>query len=302
MPELQLFYGDANEAEARIYAALPREELSADSRLSGELLGPFCRYSHTLPAKIRFADRGPGKTLLAEAVVPDPCFWTPELPFLYRATFQIVDKSGGAATVANDRPFGIRRLGVDGTSIYLDTRRFVFRGVRRDTAEVNDLKEARSTAAVLYVSNPGDDFLREASEEGVLLAVDLTSERGDSLPRSVGGGDIADALSRLARFPAAAIVILNADVPFAKKLRLAARNTLLAQRATSVLPPSLAAWAHVAWWEIDDPHEHRSSPPNVPIVVYREARETTTIGEGRRACDRLQAELADLGDFAGYFV
>ena len=43
------------------------------------------------PCRPRFAfvDRGPGASLLAEAIVPEPCFWTPEMPHLYQAEVQL---------------------------------------------------------------------------------------------------------------------------------------------------------------------------------------------------------------------
>ena len=57
-----IFAGDSSDALARVYAALPRTGLPDDARLEGELVGPYCRHSQTLPARIRFLDRGPGPT------------------------------------------------------------------------------------------------------------------------------------------------------------------------------------------------------------------------------------------------
>jgi hypothetical protein len=297
----QLFVGDANEALARVYAALPRAGLHAEARLVGELAGPFCRYSQTLPARIRFVDRGPGASLLAEAIVPDPCFWTPELPFLYKAELRITagEEPDGDITVAAGRAFGIRRLGVEKASIYLDARRFVPRGVFRECVGVADLKRARDTASALYVSDPSEDVLQEASEDGVLLAVRLRAPDNATRDRVAV---LQSELARIGRCPAVAVVVLDGDITAGPELRAAARGMLLAQHVTSAgayFAP--APWAHLLWWPIDEQTPAGTPSHDLPILVYRPARENATIEESRRACDRLQAELATLGDFAGYF-
>ncbi|MEX2142064.1 MAG: hypothetical protein WD894_22550 [Pirellulales bacterium] len=300
--EPQLFIGDASDAEARVYATLPRAGLADDAQLIGELIGPHCRYSKTLPARIRFVDRGPGPTLLAEAVVPDPCFWTPELPFMYSVELRLA----GAVAAENEiapappamrRPFGIRRLGVHGTSIYLDAKRFVLRGVHLDAPKIEDLKAAREAASALYIEEPSEAFLQEASEEGVLLVVRL-GEMGAQ-------GKLAMELARLGRWPAVAIAVLNDEVPAGKEIRLSARSMLLAQRLNSgaaTPPASIAPWAHVLWWEIGPTESAIVQPPHMPVVAYRPTAEPAAIAQRRRNCDHLQADLAPLGDFAGYFT
>lgn len=283
-----IFSGDSSDALARVYAALPRTGLPDDARLEGELVGPYCRHSQTLPARIRFIDRGPGPTLLSEATVPDPCFWTPELPFLYAVEVRAVQ--GDKTIAAISRPFGIRRLGVHGKSLYLDAKRFVLRGVRIHPVATQDLTAARRAASALFVTDPTDRFLQEASEEGVLLAVELHASQP------------AVELSRLGRWPAVAVVVLDGDSAAGNELRLSARNTLLAQNvAAADTPVAPSAWAHLLWWQLD---ADKTPPPapshDMPIIAYRPTSENATIEESRRACDRLQADLAPLGDFAGY--
>ena len=272
------------------------DEVADHAQLTGELVGPHCRYSKTLPARIRFLDRGPGPTLLAEAVVPDPCFWTPDLPFIYSAEVRLSTAGDAGCDLAMvRRPLGIRRLGIEGTSIYLDAKRSVLRGVHVDAPRTEDLKAAREAASALYVENANDAIIREASEVGVLLAVRLGKTPKDKV--------IAE-LARMGRSPAVAIVVLNDDVPAGKELRLAARNTLLAQRLTTDAasdPASIAPWAHVLWWEISTA-ESIVRPPHMPVVVYRAAAQAASIAQRRRLCDQLQADTAPLADFAGYFT
>ena len=140
-------------------------------QLTGKLIGPQCAFAHTLPAHMKFASRQgnlplpPGEgwgegaassapkgrskaeTLLAEAVVPDPCCWTPELPFLYRAQLELRRSRVPGVEVLRapsgmpdpevvlqvDCVLGIRRFGVRGKNFYFEGKRFVLRGVSSGT-------------------------------------------------------------------------------------------------------------------------------------------------------------------------
>jgi hypothetical protein len=287
--EPSVFAGDSNDALARVYAALPRAGLPEGARLEGELIGPYCRHSQTLPARIRFVDRGPGPTLLLEATVPDPCFWTPELPFIYSLKLRAI--LGDETIVAIRQPLGIRRLGIQGTSLFLDAKRFVLRGVRREAPRLADLALAREAASALFVADPSDQFLKEASEEGVWLAVELRS------------GQLTAEIARVGRWPAVAVVVLDCNLSASKELRQAARNTLFAENVV-VSGPAFkpAPWSHLLWCPIGNGATPAVVYGDMPIIAYRPTSENATIELGRRACDRLQADLATLGDYAGYFT
>jgi hypothetical protein len=213
------------------------------------------------------------------------------LPFLYSAELHVVaqDKTIDDLPREAVRLFGIRRLGVQGRSLYLDAKRFVLRGVRVDSAEIDDLIAARQSGSALFVTDPSDEFLQEASQEGVLLAVELHA--------SQPGAE----LSRLIRWPAAAVIIHDGGVTAGKDLRLAARNVLLAQSVASVDPSfAPASWARLLWWQIEAATPVPAPSRHIPVIAYRPTTKNATIELGRRACDRLQADLAPLGDFAGY--
>ena len=66
---LELFFGDATDAEARVYARLPGDAPLDGWQLTGTLTGPECRFAKTLPAKFSFATSERGKGLLAEAII-----------------------------------------------------------------------------------------------------------------------------------------------------------------------------------------------------------------------------------------
>jgi hypothetical protein len=91
--EIEITVGDVNDVEARVYA-LYRPDLKDEASetapvlISGSLRGPYCETAHTLPAEIRFRHSATGASPTAEALVPDPCVWSPELPHLYHADIE----------------------------------------------------------------------------------------------------------------------------------------------------------------------------------------------------------------------
>jgi hypothetical protein len=248
LDSLTFFFGEATDAEARVYARLPWDGPLDGWRLTGTLTGPECRFAQTLPATFEFHDLGPGEGLLAEAIITEPCFWTPDLPFLYRCTVEF-HVAGGAAnapvyssrsvvmtphtedgslwntssrrsvrSTLVERLFGIRRLGAIGRSLYLNRERWVARGVCRDHADNSDLAAARESSAVLGVPSPNDAFCLEASHLGVPLFVDLAVDEPWLLPE----------IRRLGQWPAVFAIILDPATPIGPDHRAAARNALFA--------------------------------------------------------------------------
>jgi hypothetical protein len=291
---LELFSGEANEAEARVYARLPADGPLDGWELSGRLIGPECRFSQTLSATIRLSDRGPGAGLLAEAVVPDPCFWTPELPMMYRAIVDVRKTNAEPCTATAERWFGIRRLGTLGRSLYFDGKRWVPRGAYCERATAADLSSARATGTVLRVPSPDDALCLEASRLGVPLLADV---RGDA-------ADVAREVRRLGKWPAVFAVVLDPKEMLDKEIRAASRNLLFAACVTSGEAIAIPAWVQLIVWHVD--RAPASAIPTgqrqLPIIAVRPLRESAGMAESRAACDRLQYDLAPQGDFAGYFV
>jgi hypothetical protein len=295
LDDLQLFFGDANEAEARVYALLARGDFPKGTKLTGELKGPLCQYAKTLPATIRFTDRSDDRSLLAEAVVPDPSFWTPELPMLYGATMEVQLPDATKLRDRESQLLGLRRLGVIGPSIYLDQQRFVFRGVSCQQLEPDDERAARETGTTICLQSATEAVCENASRHGVLLVADGTSlHDAQQVRREV---------ARIARWPSVVIIVLDHQIQIVGDLRRFARNTLFAQRCQADAPFIERTWAHLVWWEIDS-IEPSLEPPTakLPIIAYHRGEAHATIQDGRAACDQLQTNLADVGDFAGYFV
>jgi hypothetical protein len=305
--DLEIFFGDANDVEARVYARLPGAAPRDAWEISGKLTGPECQFAKTLPATIGFIDRGTGAGLLAEAVAPDPCFWTPELPFLYRCTIEIrnakyevrnesVEQSDfeSASSFTVDRWIGIRRLGRVGRSFHLDGKRWVARGVCRDRATITDLNVAREAAAALHVPEADEEFCLEASRLGVPLIVGLDVDSAKTLSE----------IRRLGQWPAVFAIALDPALVGEIEVRAAAKNVLFAARIENMNAMAPPVWADfvICPPNLIDNFAEASNKLTIPIIAVRKSSGAIDVRQGRAACDKLQFDLAPIGDFAGYFV
>src|SRR6476646_3009796 len=102
--EIEIILGDVTDVEARVIARYHGGRDGVVMR--GTLRGPFCEKGRTLPAELEFRRVGDGTT--AEAIVPDPCMWTAELPHLYQA--DVAAHCGEELVAEYHGPIGLRRL------------------------------------------------------------------------------------------------------------------------------------------------------------------------------------------------
>jgi hypothetical protein len=68
---------------------------------------------------------------MATALIPDPCYWTPENPALYDIQLRLLDGSQEIASVR--RMLGLRRLGPDDRAFRFESKRWVLRGITSET-------------------------------------------------------------------------------------------------------------------------------------------------------------------------
>src|SRR5438094_7468200 len=108
--EFEIFYGATNPAATHVYVRWrPDPPGSAlGLKLAGVVRGPFSQLARTLPATVPLADQGPGESLLARAVLPDPCYWTPGAPYLY--TVEVEVRDGRRAVAQAKQMLGVRPL------------------------------------------------------------------------------------------------------------------------------------------------------------------------------------------------
>ncbi len=285
--DVQAFFGELNEHTARVYATIDGLCGSERYRLSGEVRGPFSAAGVTLPAAFKMS-HVPGETLLCAAVVTDPCFWVSNQPAIYRLKIQLFDDQQLVGETT--RQLGFRPLGVRGRSFFFAGRRWVLRAVQAGPDHQTDFARWRETETTVVCDSIDNDFLEQASRQGVRILADLR--------RHV---DPADSLKRVGQFPAVIAAILNRDAAAAidgEPRRLARNLLLIADGDAAGLAPGqqVRDWADAIWRPVA---RLADITPDRPVVVWRAADGD----DGRReTVDRLQAELAPRGQFAGYAV
>jgi hypothetical protein len=298
---LELFFGEASPAAARIYAQLvPSPELAAPTgQLVGSVKGPYCRHSQTLPATVPLRGRparGDKAPLLAEAVVPDPCFWTPELPLEYRVS--VAYQESGVELAKVERWFAIRPLAGRAGLFRLAGHVWILRGAQIADPDRVDLAEWQKAGLALAAVDPSEALCAEASRAGVIIVARL----GDST-------DPQTAIRRWGRHPAVGMIVVPRSVALPTEARAWARNTLLVETLAGADAGIVAGWAGAGLLELD-----RSGPSAeafdgaasyaAPVIVFgaggdgaeRSAREL------RAACDRIRAACAPYFQCAGYLV
>ena len=283
-----VFVGECNNHVAHVYARLARPKQPGDLGLRGRLRGPMNAHSATLPTNYPLVDLGPGDTTLARAKVPDPCTWSPTTPSLYE--FWIEDPLGQVPPLHRSA-FGIRQFGPRGSSLLLDARLWVPRGIHGDQA-TESLEVWREQAAVRVTQRFDAALFAEASRTGVMIVYEATSGSVD---------EISSLLVELADFAAVAMVLFPSGIHLPDAVRKVAPNVVLAQRVDR--REELSSWAQVAWASAANPDQlaQLATELSLPIIVERRYL-GDSLAAARAACDELQAELAPLGQFAGYVV
>jgi hypothetical protein len=228
---------------------------------------------------------------LAQAVIPDPCSWTPDVPAIYDVAVQLLRGSDVIATAR--RELGLRRLGVRGRELFLDGKRWVLRGVSASSTTAGLAREWHDGLSALVVSSPTEELLAEAAQWGALVAVELRPAES-SVTQVV----------KLARCPAAAIAVIHGELPDGFHKSAFAPNLLLGQPIAVSGAPSIAPWAEVAIVEVHDQGSFAAVAARLelPVIAQRRLPAPLPFAAARAACDALQRDLAPLGQFAGYVV
>lgn len=103
---IEIVVGEVSDIEARVVARYRGPDSAV--WLRGTLRGPFCENSRTLSAEFCFRQLQIEGATEAEAVVPDPCMWSAEMPHLYRVDVEAVQ--GDTVLTEYHGTVGLRRL------------------------------------------------------------------------------------------------------------------------------------------------------------------------------------------------
>lgn len=292
-PHFDVYVGHASSIEARFYVRLRDKEQAVP--LAGSVEGPFSEYAHTLPATFPLRNVGPTEAPLAEAIVPDPCFWTPDAPFTYRVSVGIAGQTATRHTLA-----GIRPLTADGPHLYWSRRRCVLRGLSLREAQIGSLDPWHRSGATLLVSSPSDELCGAASRFGVLLVAQLSSDP------TLRQAEIA----RLQRWPAVGLCVIAADNDSVASWQELPPQVLRGE----YFPPGRDVVPRTETQVVlcEDAHPEslvqRISDVSIPTIAvasstFEPAEWPQPQAESwRSACDQLQRLLAPEADLAGYLI
>jgi hypothetical protein len=270
---------------------LPRPDGGVDWKLTGQIRGPRCRIAQTLPLTAPLVDLGPGPTLLAQALVPEPSFWSPELPAIYDVTVQL--QCGQQVVATAQRQIGLRSLGARGPNLVLAGKRWVLRGVAIGATTAAEPAEWHEAAAAYVGDGSNSSLLDEASQCGA-MAVVMIRQRGD---------EAISLLRGLPRYPAVAMAVLDNALPNDFNKSAVAPNLLIGELRKASYPADPAPWADFVVIEVDDLHAMKSAASQgKPVIAMRPLGAAVDIHAARAACDAIQRDLAHLGQLAGYIV
>ncbi len=121
------------------------------------------------------------------------------------------------------------------------------------------------------------------------------------------GGDAEQIVSRLrqlALYPAVAVAVMDGSLPNDFRPAAIAPNVLLAQSVEEGEEFIAQPWAQSIWANANDARalEALLRATYRPIVAVRSLTLPLPLDQARAECDRLQRDLAGVGQFAGYIV
>ncbi len=304
-----LFFGQSTQTQAHVYA-----EYAGDcpdgSELTGTITGPYCQHSRTLPATVVLESLGCGIPLLARAVLPDPCFWSPGMPFLYEMNLEVRQRGNCIQRV--ERQFGMHPIGVKRNSLYCGGKRWVVRGSAQANPQVDDLPTYREQELALFCEQPPETLCEQASRLGVVVVAGLGS--GDRFAGRASEQETADTsdsghlrseLKRLSKWPAVPMVV-SAEGAYHRLSEERPRNMLLGCRVAKSIEDREMPKADFLLLEGGNAAELAEQVSGLakqrPVLMRVTSEVQSATSLSRDKCDQLQRDLAAYGDFAGYFA
>lgn len=187
------------EARMRIEARTSRE--GAGCELRGKLMGPSCRFSSTVEIAYPLRPVAGQIGTLAEVLIPEPCLWDTQSPFLYQGTLELWQEGRLCHQIPFSHVLRSWKLGKQG--LRLNGKPLLLRGVAGQAWQEDELLELRQAGCnCLLVPGPANvtgiaqqlgfvvlerltgDFLRMLTEPP-FRGIDLAGEPTAPLPEDV---------------------------------------------------------------------------------------------------------------------
>ena len=292
--QIDVFHGQVSPAMAYVYARLSDVPADGDWQLQGRINGPACEHAHMLPATVPMLSQKSGPTPLACGHLPDPCYWSPRTPALYSVDIDVICDQRHMTTVR--RVLGIRTLGKKQNHLFFESRRWVLRAVDQNLVKSSTISQWRDASASVWITDPDEATCIESSQQGILLVADMRQCSDNTLR--------FDKVRAISHWPSVAIILVKHDMQIDDLVALRCPNILLAQYFPAGMQICPAASIGLVVVEVDTTQTfaEQIAKVSLPIAAIRRITGAEHVPAARAQCDRLQGDLAAVGDFAGYII
>lgn len=302
---IDILHGHLTPHAAIVYARVAGIPGGKQWSLAGQIRGPQCRHARTLPTTHALTDLGPGEQLMAEVNIPDPCFWSPDLPALYHLTLELRHENAVVQSV--DLEIGLRFLGTKGNSLFLEGKRWVLRAIHQDAVRETPLEEWREAGAAMVVDHLREELFCETSREGVMVVATVVGARSGRVFLDLEANDsrqVTPDLRRVSQYASAGFLIAEDQNETAFNLKSLFPNTILVLTGDVVRSSVSAPWPAATILDVNKVGLEKVGElaRSRAIIALRRIPGVRSFAEARAACDLLQRDLAPYGDCAGYIV
>jgi hypothetical protein len=251
---VDIFFGDMTEHRAHIYVRLPLCESTADVSLRGSVTGPHSQLTRTLAATIPIQHLDPGPQPLGRATVPDPCFWSPNAPYLYDVRVELW-RDGERLNIVQ-RQIGLRMMRILQGTLTLSGEPWTLFGIDGDASPGSD-EVQHPEGGIAVVRDPSDKFCQHASETGLPLAIWLSGS----------ADNLEDQIRHIARWPAVFMALIRQRPSLTFNPHSVAPNLLFAEHLPANGATIPADWADIAVVDIAPKQPVTAELQQLPIPL-----------------------------------
>jgi hypothetical protein len=182
---LRIWNYSINPAEAEIWLSVEPEQMTSTTQVRGRLVGPRCAYSSTVEVAYPMREMSrqyerddiPGLSL--RVVIPEPCLWDPQSPFIYEVAAELWQRGQLCDQIRTSHGLYSLKLTLQG--LRWNGRPMTLSGVecsRLTEPEGSELRRAGHNAVLTQVTTETAALCSLADSLGLFVLARLAS-RGD---------------------------------------------------------------------------------------------------------------------------
>ncbi len=145
-------------AEAEVHVAVYPERLTPGTEVKGRLMGPSCAYATTVEVAYHLRPVARAEDhLVVRAVMPEPCLWDPQTPFLYQGPLELWEDGKRCEQVRLSH--GLRQIRLAGPGLRVNGQAVAVHGTSRLPASEVEARALHERGInLLLVSDARDYF------------------------------------------------------------------------------------------------------------------------------------------------